>query len=183
VAHHEPCRTVAGLLLVSSVWQPNFKHTIDVWHTQVNDLADTGKWLRGALPPGTVIATFANGALSYEAGTEITVVDVLGLTDEHIARDGKRDPAGMIGHQAQDYPYVINERRPSLVFMSGSGFAKVRSTSCHLGAPFADRYRALLYRVVGHRLWVTVLVRKDEYDQLVPKLDRSRAFAREDCPA
>jgi hypothetical protein len=174
--------SVAGLLLVSSVWQPNYKHNIDVWHAQVNDLADTGKWLRATLEPGTVIGTFANGALSYEAGTDITVVDLLGLTDEHIAREGERNPKGMIGHQAQDYDYVINERRPSVVFTSGSGFDEVKSTSCYLGKPFSEGYDALLYRVVGHRLWVTVLVREDRVDDIVPRLDRSREFAREDCP-
>lgn len=174
--------SVAGLLLVSSVWQPNFKHTIDVWHAQVNDLADTGTWLREMLPSGTVVATYANGALSYEAGTDITVVDLLGLTDEHIAREGERDLTKMIGHQAQDYPYVINDRRPSVVLLSGTGFSKVKSTSCHLREPFGDEYRALMYRVVGHRLWATVLVRTDEYDEIVPMLDRSRSFTREVCP-
>lgn len=174
--------SIAGLLLVSSVWQQNFKKTIDTWHDQVNDLADTGKWVAETLEPGTVVATFANGALSYEAGTRITVVDLLGLTDEHIARHGKRDLTKMIGHQAQDYDYVIEERKPSVVFRSGMGFDKVKSTSCYLGKPFGEDYRALMYRVVGHRLWVTVLVRKDQLEEIQSRLDRSRDFAREFCP-
>ncbi len=174
--------TVAGLLLLSSVLHPNYKKTIDVWHNQVNHLADTGTWLRETLEPGTVVATFANGALSYEAGTRLTVVDLLGLTDEHIARDGERDLTKMIGHQAQDYDYVIDERRPAVVFTSGTAFSKVRSTSCYLGAPFGEDYRALMYRVVGHRLWATVLVRRDRLDEIVARLDRSPHFAREFCP-
>jgi arabinofuranosyltransferase len=160
---------VAALLLAASVWQPNYKSTIDVWHAQVNELADTGAWVRDTLPSGTTIATFANGALSYEAGTGITVVDLLGLTDEHIAREGKRDSSMMIGHQAQDYDYVLNDRRPSVVFTSGNGYAT--NPACAVGPLYADKYRGALFQVVGQQRWVTVLLRKDDADDLADRMD------------
>lgn len=160
---------VAALLLAASVWQPNYKPTIDAWHVQVNELADTGAWVRDTLPSGTTIATFANGALSYEAGTGITVVDLLGLTDEHIAREGKRDSSMMIGHQAQDYDYVLNDRRPSVVFTSGNGYAT--NPACAVGPLYADKYRGALFQVVGQQRWVTVLLRKDDADDLADRMD------------
>lgn len=168
--------SVAALLLVASVWQPNFKRTIDVWHDQVNDLSATGDWVRETLPEGTTIATFANGALSYRAGTDFTVVDLLGLTDEHIARAGDRDLTGMIGHQAQDYDYVINERRPLAVFTSGTGYALAET--CQVDARFDDRYRAALFRVTGQQLWITVLLRHDHADTLAARMDAAPGYER-----
>lgn len=171
--------SVAALLLVASSWQPNFKPAIDYWHAQVDDLADMGTWLRDTMPAGTVIATFANGALSYEAGTGLNVVDLLGLTDEHIARDGKRDRAKMIGHQAHDHEYVIGERRPAVVFLSGTGYAT--ASSCAVPAPFAEKYAAASFRVVGRDRWITVLLRKDRAGELAEQLDRAPGYARERC--
>jgi hypothetical protein len=164
--------SVAGLLLVTSVWQPSYKPTIDYWHAEVDDLAHVGTWVRDAVPPGTVIATFANGALSYSAGPKVTVVDLLGLTDEHIARAGERDPGGMIGHQAQDPEYVTRVRRPALIFTSGLGYA----TTPECGTPdprYAPRYRPALFRVAGAHRWVVVLLRRDAQDTLRRQLDQA----------
>lgn len=45
----------------------------------------------------------------------------MGLTDEHIARNGQRVMDGEPGHIAHDWQYVA-DRRPSVIFLSGYGF-------------------------------------------------------------
>lgn len=169
--------SVAALMLVASVWQPNYKKAIDAWHGQVDELGDVGEWLRETVPSGTTIATFANGALSYEAGSRVTVVDLLGLTDEHIARAGKRDPGMMIGHQANDYEYVLRVRRPSIVFTSGNGYAE--TPACTVGEPYAGRYRGALFRVEGRDRWITVLFRKDRAGELATRMNHHDGFEQE----
>lgn len=166
--------SVAVLMLVSSVWYPSYKREIDVWHNQVNELGDIGTWVGATVPPGTTIATFANGSLSYAAGSRVTVVDLLGLTDEHIARDGKRDSSMMIGHQANDYAYVLGTRAPSIVFTSGSGFAL--TPACAVGPRYSDRYRGAVFRVRDFDRWLIVLYRKDVAERLARRMDGRGGF-------
>lgn len=169
--------SVAALLLASSVWHPSFKKTIDAWHAQVNELGDMGAWVHDTVPDGTTIATFANGALSYAAGSKVTVVDLLGLTDEHIARDGKRDSSMMIGHQANDYEYVLGTRRPSLVFTSGTGYAV--TPDCSVNPMYSGRYRGAVFRVEGQDRWIVVLFRADVADRLVARMDHRGGYVKE----
>jgi hypothetical protein len=74
-----------------------------------------GEWLRAAMPPGTLVATNAAGALPYFSG--LPVVDMLGLTDRHIARR-PADRRQWIGHEKGDGAYVL-ARRPDLIVFGG----------------------------------------------------------------
>jgi hypothetical protein len=75
-----------------------------------------GESLRTRSPSGTTVAAAAVGALSYFAGPGIRVIDMLGLTDAHIARDGVKVTDGLPGHCCYDIHYVL-EQRPDLVFV------------------------------------------------------------------
>lgn len=50
--------------------------------------AEVGRWTADALPPGTVIAADQMGQLGYYAGPDRTIIDLLGLMDRRIARNG-----------------------------------------------------------------------------------------------
>jgi len=78
--------------------------------------AMVGECLRTRAPAGTTVAAAAVGALSYFAGPDIRVIDMLGLTDAHIARDGVKVSDGLPGHSRYDNRYVL-ERLPDLVFV------------------------------------------------------------------
>jgi hypothetical protein len=158
------------------------KRDIDKWHTEVRELRDLGIWMRETLPEGTVISTYANGAISYEAGAKLTVIDQLGLTDEHIAREGKRRPAGTaaIGHTAYDTDYVINVRKPDVVFVTGKGYYPKRT--CDLVPEYAERYRPASFVVVGTESWVLMYLRKDRADQLLPMLSTDPKYQFTPCP-
>lgn len=93
---------------------------VRVWKNEVIGLATIGKWLNTSLPDTMTVAVTANGALSYYS--QLPTIDMLGLTDEHIGRKGKRKSSGCPGHLAFDYEYVAS-RRPQVICYSGGGFS------------------------------------------------------------
>jgi hypothetical protein len=74
-----------------------------------------GLWMHAHLPPGTLVATNAAGALPYFS--DLPVVDMLGLTDRHIARSAAERSA-WIGHERGDAAYVLR-RAPDLILFGG----------------------------------------------------------------
>lgn len=73
--------------------------------------------LRKLDPPVQSVAALGIGQLGYFA-PEITVIDMLGLTDRHIARSEKQvDGVFLIpGHQKSDASYVLS-RRPDVIYI------------------------------------------------------------------
>jgi len=68
------------------------------------------------LPPGTVLATSAIGGVPFAAGIALTVIDMLGKTDEHIAHHGLHVPDGLPAHSRYDNDYLL-ARRPGLILL------------------------------------------------------------------
>jgi arabinofuranosyltransferase len=167
-------------LLVMSVWDPRMRPAIAAWHTQVRELSATGNWIRRTVPAGTVISTFANGALSYAAGPGITVVDQLGLTDAHIALHGKRRARGTVGHLAYDYDYLVNTRRPAIVFVTGSGF--YREPTCAILPAFRRHYVAVSFRDTANGLWALAYLRRGHAPALARRLGTDPTFRQSPCP-
>ncbi|MQA12451.1 MAG: hypothetical protein GEU98_28785 [Pseudonocardiaceae bacterium] len=149
------------------------------WRAQVTELGAIGSWLNSTLPSGTVISTFANGSLSYYAGTKLPVVDQLGLTDEHIARDGKRRLAGVVGHMAYDYEYIVDTRRPSVVVTSGNGYGTTKS--CGISQAFRGNYVEATFRVNGTKNWVSLYLRASEASELTASLAADSRFRPASC--
>jgi hypothetical protein len=112
---------IACLVLFSFSWtHPNLLVEVRLWSHQVEGLTQIGLWLHRALPSDTRVAVYANGALSYHS--QLLTIDMLGLTDAHIARQGMRKShSGTPGHIAYDYEYIVAQT-PVLVFPSGEGF-------------------------------------------------------------
>ncbi len=166
---------VCGASVLTSITHPSTLSLVREWERQVRDLSSTGAWLNRTLPSGTVIATYANGALSYEA-RDLVVVDLLGLTDEHIARDGQRDPNAMVGHAAQDYPYVLNIRRPEVIAVNGGGWYS--APTCDAPTVLGG-YVPALFQPAPDR-WMVVYLRPDRAEQLRALLADGQ-FVPRDC--
>jgi hypothetical protein len=75
-----------------------------------------GEWLRLHYPPGTLVATNCAGTVPYFS--ELPCIDMLGLTDAHIARV-RPDRTAWIGHEKGDGEYVLS-RRPAIVILGGA---------------------------------------------------------------
>lgn len=73
-----------------------------------------GKWLRENAPPGASVACVPIGAIAYYSG--LTTIDMLGLTDAHIARVALPTGAGWAGHEKRDGRYVLS-RRPTFLLL------------------------------------------------------------------
>lgn len=109
------------LTVYNSFANPKMVKEVGEWkYDSVEGLAYIGKWFQQKLPRSTVVATFPNGAFSFY--NRLHTIDVLGLTDEHIARRGKRKKRGTPGHIAYDYEYVLNQKPDILAMMGGQGF-------------------------------------------------------------
>nr|WP_297547381.1 hypothetical protein [Amycolatopsis sp.] len=173
---------LAGLSVLVTVASPNVLDRMHGWRTAISQLSEIGSWLGTSLQPGTVISTYANGTLSYHAGTQIVVVDVLGLTDEHIARDGQRDEnAGPIGHIASDYDYVVNVRRPSVSVTTGNGYSNHQE--CGFDARYGGDDQVATFQRAGLPEWVTLYLRNDQAATLIADLAKDQRFVYVACPA
>jgi len=68
-----------------------------------------GMWLRSSARKGESLAAVPIGAVSYYSG--LTVYDMLGLTDKHIAHRRMPDMgSGWAGHEKHDGPYILGLR-------------------------------------------------------------------------
>jgi hypothetical protein len=74
-----------------------------------------GNWLRQNVEAGTWVATNCAGSLPY--ASELPVLDMLGLTDAHIARS-PGDASRWTGHARGDGAYVLS-RRPGIIIFGG----------------------------------------------------------------
>jgi hypothetical protein len=93
------------------------RHCLDEVHL-ARCWAKVGRWLAHNTPPNTVIATVVPGALGYHSRR--AVIDMLGLTDGIIARDGEVYPQAAHGHGRYHTDYVFR-RNPDIVVYHSSG--------------------------------------------------------------
>jgi hypothetical protein len=79
---------------------------------------NVGLWLKQNVSPGSSIASMVVGAIPYYSGLQ--TYDLLGLTDKTVAREGKVNLAGVIGHQKYDTEYILDQH-PDYIIYSSSG--------------------------------------------------------------
>ncbi len=80
--------------------------------------AKMGKFLKTIKDdhPDLKVASFAIGAVGYYS--DAYIIDMCGITDRHIAKDGVR-LAGMAGHERADMQYVL-DKEPDILLISTS---------------------------------------------------------------
>jgi hypothetical protein len=138
----------------------------------VTHRVEMGRWLHDNVPATTTIAVIPAGAIPYESG--LTTIDMLGLSDEHIAH---RDlPLGEFpaGHEKYDSRYVL-DRRPDIILLTDALQAAAWSKQDYLTMDpgviparidmlrqqrFWDEYAARSVRLPDG-LWFNLLVRRD----------------------
>ncbi len=109
---------IAGLLLANDLSQevrdgPVFAH---FRHDKVGDCGEhIGRWFDRNAAPGALIATNTGGSIPYFARRQ-RALDMLGLTDAHIARAPKPVGGGYVGHERFDPEYVLS-RKPEYIVL------------------------------------------------------------------
>lgn len=81
----------------------------------VSDRAEIGRWLRANLPDTTTVAAVPVGAIAYES--HLTIIDMLGINDEHIAHRDVALGTFAAGHEKYDSEYVL-DRQPDIIILS-----------------------------------------------------------------
>ena len=109
-------------------------------------------------------------------GGQLLIVDVLGRTDDYIARNGRHD-----GGIATDYDYVVNSRRPTVAVPDNGGYAD--SQHCAIDPVYAGKYQVATFRRVGTPYWVAVYPRAEQAQSLVSDLDKDPDFHYVPCPS
>ncbi|WP_086849449.1 hypothetical protein [Amycolatopsis kentuckyensis] len=166
---------LAGLAVLVSVFSPEMLDRVRVWHSHGTELAEIGGWLGDYLPPGSVVSAAAPGALAAHGG-QLLIIDVLGRTDDHIAREGRHD-----GGVATDYDYVVNGRRPTVAVPADGGYADRQH--CAIDPVYAGKYEVATFRRVGTPYWVSVYPRAEQAKSLVADLDKGPDFRYVPCPS
>jgi arabinofuranosyltransferase len=84
--------------------------------------------LRQLEPPAKLVAAIGIGQMGY-FGREMIILDLVGLTDRHIARSDKRVEGALLipGHQKSDASYVLS-RRPDVIYIPKLGEAALLPT-------------------------------------------------------
>ena len=114
-----------------------------------------GKWMKGNLPPDSLLATNTAGTIPYYSG--LRVIDTLGLNDVHIAhREIKSLGRGQPGHEKGDGAYVLSRKPDYIQFSSASGARQPRSflgdQEVYRHPDFKKYYRFRTYRMPDGRL-------------------------------
>jgi hypothetical protein len=166
---------LAGIAVLVSVFSPEMLDRVRGWRAHDSQLAEIGGWLGQYLPPGSVISAAAPGALAARGG-QLLIIDVLGRTDDHIAREGQHD-----GGVATDYDYVVNGRRPTVAVPGDGGYADRQH--CAIDPVYAGKYEVATFRRVGTPYWVAVYPRLEQARSVVTDLDKGPDFRYVPCPS
>ncbi len=84
---------------------------------------EVGLWLKENLDPDAVVAVNSAGAVSYYS--ELKIIDMLGLTDSHIAHRKMPDfGKGASGHERGDGDYVLSRKPDYIQFGTTYGWAE-----------------------------------------------------------
>ncbi|GAB3138897.1 hypothetical protein [Amycolatopsis sp. NPDC004378] len=166
---------LAGIAVLVSVFSPDMLDRVRDWRAHGTELTEIGGWLGEYLPAGSVVSAAAPGALAAHGG-QLLIVDVLGRTDDHIAREGRHD-----GGVATDYDYVVNGRRPTVAVPADGGYADRQH--CAIDPVYAGKYEVATFRRVGTPYWVAVYPRAEQAKSVVTDLDKGPDFRYVPCPS
>jgi arabinofuranosyltransferase len=166
---------LAGIAVLVSVFSPEMLDRVRDWRAHGTELTEIGGWLGEYLPPGSVVSGAAPGALAAHGG-QLLIIDVLGRTDDYIAREGHHD-----GGVATDYDYVVNGRRPTVAVPADSGYADRQH--CAIDPVYAGKYEVATFRRIGTPYWVSVYPRAEQAKSVVTDLDQGPDFRYVPCPS
>jgi hypothetical protein len=156
----------------TSGWAP----FIGTSRRSLDDYVEIGRWLGANVPGDTVIAVYAAGATPYES--RLPAIDMLGLTDEHIAHRAIRFGSATQGHEKHDTEYVLS-RAPDIIVLNpqietrawgrtdyersvslGTAFPVPAYTDMVRNQSVWDEYEPRAVKIAEGR-WINLLVRRD----------------------
>jgi hypothetical protein len=169
----ESIASLAVLAAVAVTIQPQAVDAIDTRGEReaVEERVAIGRWMRAELPANTTVALIPVGAFGYES--RLPVLDMLGITDEHIAHRDLDLGRLAAGHEKYDSDYVLNQE-PDIILLfddlttapvSEAGYSRLTNVFIPAAIDMVTNER--LFEEYDRRLvelegkWLNLLVRKD----------------------
>jgi len=107
--------------------------------------SSAGRWLAKNSKEDDVIASTPAGAISYFSNR--SVIDMLGLTDQHIARVPTKNPGrGRAGHEKGDGAYVLS-RKPEFILLGNVAVGREPMNAGDIERDLCERSE--------HEIWAT----------------------------
>jgi arabinofuranosyltransferase len=103
----------------TSLYHPQLLFTTSLINQSVYGLAHIGKWFNRVFPKELQVAAISNGAFSYYS--ELSIIDVFGLTDPAIAHSERTFKDAIPGAVSFDWQ-SISQRKPAIICYRASGF-------------------------------------------------------------
>jgi hypothetical protein len=152
-------------------------------HQAVEERAEIGRWMRDHLPADTSIAVIPAGAIPYESGLE--TIDMLGISDEHIAHRDLELGAFAAGHEKYDTEYVL-DRAPDIIILEDTLAAAPRAREGY-AALNAGVIPARIDMLNAPRLWDeyaprSVEIREGSWFNLLVRRGANAVIARTQSP-
>jgi arabinofuranosyltransferase len=114
---HRPALAMALMALVVALTLPNSFRGRNIASLREGDDFIEGAHLVGQrlaqLPDSTVVAANNVGVIGYES--HVRILDMMGLTDSHIARAPGKE-VGIAGHESHDGAYVLDQK-PDIIIL------------------------------------------------------------------
>jgi len=104
-----------GALLLFTLHASSFEVTVPLERVTVEERVAMGRWLRANVPDDTLVAVVPAGSIPYES--QLPSIDMLGLSDEHIAHRDLDLPGMIVGHEKYDSAYVL-DRAPQIIIIN-----------------------------------------------------------------
>ncbi len=178
----EAIASLAFLAAVAVTLHPQVVDAIDTRGERraVVDRSTIGLWMRDNLDDDTVVAAIPVGALGYES--RLTVIDMLGITDEHIAHRKLKIGELAAGHEKYDSEYVLDRKPDIILLFDGlsaeplgedaynqlSGIFILAAIDMVNNERLFEEYERRTVKVDGQ--WLNLLVRKDASNVLAETL-------------
>lgn len=105
---------VAVSLTSTTLTSENYLRYIDQQRREIPDWSAAGRWLNSMASSGQSVACAPIGAIGYYSN--LVVLDMLGLTDAHIAHKEMPVSGRWVGHQKHDGPYILS-RKPTYLLL------------------------------------------------------------------
>lgn len=86
--------------------------------TMAERWSEVGRWFHDNAAPDATMASIVVGAIPYYSGLDC--IDLLGLTDATVSREGAVYAEGAVGHQRYHTDYVLS-RQPTYIIFNQSG--------------------------------------------------------------
>jgi hypothetical protein len=131
---------VLALVVLATLGFSNFRllqRSVADTHAQVmmaERWSEVGRWFHANVPPDSTMASIVVGAIPYYSG--LVCIDLLGLTDATVSREGAVYREGAVGHQRYHTDSVL-ARRPTYIVFNQSGLYDEPSSTIGLRHAYA----------------------------------------------